>query len=341
MRKLRILALMHRDLVPPLSVTGIDTTTADWKMEYDVTVTLQELGHEVRSLGLHAELGPLREALDDFEPHIVFNLLEGFDDNPSLDQNVVSYLEMKRVPFTGCNSRGLVLGRDKTIGKKLLAYHRIAVPDFFLVSRGRRPKRPMRLGFPLIVKSADLDASIGISQASVVEDDARLAERVRFMHERIGSDALVESYIDGRELYVGILGNRRTQALPIWELDFSKMPEESRRIATERLKWSIAYQKRHGIVTGAAGGLGPGLDQRIQRTCKRVYKILGLTGYARIDLRLGAGDKVYVIEANPNPQLAYGEDFAESADSAGIPYHNLLQRIVNLGLRWAHPGAPD
>jgi D-alanine-D-alanine ligase len=340
MKRLRILALMHEDLVPPEDTTGVETTTAEWKMEYDVTVTLRELGHEVRSLGLRAELSPLREALESFQPHVVFNLLEGFDDNPALDQNVVAYLEMKRIPYTGCNARGLVLGRDKVIAKKLLSYHRIAVPDFVLIPRGLKARRPKRLRFPLIVKSATLDASVGISQASVVEDDARLAERVHFMHEKIGTDALVESYIDGRELYVGIIGNHRIQAFPVWELDFSKMPEESRRIATERLKWSIGYQRRHGIVTGPARGIPDGAGQRIQRVCKRVYKILRLSGYARIDLRLSDAGKLYVIEANPNPQLAYGEDFAESAERAGVRYDALLQRIASLGLRWAEPGGP-
>ena len=336
-RRLRILALMHEDLVPPEDVAGIDTTTADWKTEFDVTVTLREMGHEVRCLGLGGDLTPLREAIDDLEPHIAFNLLEGFDDIPALDQNVVAYLEMKKLPYTGCCARGLVLGRDKVLAKKLLSYHRIAVPDFLLVRRGRTPRRPRRLDFPLIVKSATLDASVGISQASVVEDDERLAERVRFIHEKIGTDALVESYIDGRELYVGILGNRRIAAFPVWELNFSKMPEETRRIATERLKWSISYQKRHGIMTGPALDMDDGQGERIQKICKRVFRILGLNGYARIDLRLSPDGRVYVIEANPNPQLAYGEDFAESAEKAGVGYEDLLQRIVNLGLRWADP----
>jgi D-alanine-D-alanine ligase len=334
---MRVLALMHEDLVPPEDITGIDTTAADWKMEFDVTATLREMGHDVRCLGMGGDLGPLREAIDEFDPQIAFNLLEGFDDIPALDQNVVAYLEMTKLPYTGCGARGLVLGRDKVLAKKLLSYHRIAVPDFVLVPRGRTPRRPRRLGFPLIVKSATLDASVGISQASVVEDDERLTERVRFIHERIGTDALVETYIDGRELYVGILGNRRIQAFPVWELNFSKMPEETRRIATERLKWSLAYQKRHGIMTGPAADLDEGVPEQIQKICKRVFRILGLNGYARIDLRLASTGRVYVIEANPNPQLAYGEDFAESAEKAGFSYEELLQRIVNLGLRWADP----
>jgi D-alanine-D-alanine ligase len=186
----------------------------------------------------------------------------------------------------------------------------------------------------LIVKSLTLDASLGISQASVVDSDERLLERVRFIHESLQTDALVEEYIEGRELYVGLLGNQRLQVLPVWELDFSGMPEESRKIATERLKWSLTYQKKHRIMTGRAGNLSPEELRRIISICKRVYRNLELSGYARIDLRLRPDGRVYVLEANPNPQLAYGEDFAESAESAGLDYGPLLDRIMALGLRW-------
>ena len=242
-----------------------------------------------------------------------------------------------RVPYTGCNSRGLVLARDKSLTKKILAYHRVPVPDFVVVPRGRAIRRPRRLGFPLIVKSLTLDASIGISQASVVGDDARLEERVRFIHESIGTPALVEEYVEGRELYVGILGNQRLQVLPTWELDFSGLPEEARHIATERLKWSLTYQKKHGIMSGDAKELPEPLVRSIGRLCKRVYRSLMLSGYARIDLRLAEDGRVVVLEANPNPQLAYGEDFAEAAEAAGVHYGPLLERIMTLGLAW-EPG---
>ena len=171
----------------------------------------------------------------------------------------------------------------------------------------------------------------------MVEDDARLEERVRFIHESIGTPALVEEYVEGRELYVGILGNQRLQVLPTWELDFSGLPEEARRIATERLKWSMSYQKKHGITTGAAKDLPEPLVRRIGELCKRVYRSLMLSGYARIDLRLADDGRVVVLEANPNPQLAYGEDFAEAAETAGVDYGPLLERIMALGLAW-EPG---
>jgi D-alanine-D-alanine ligase len=202
---------------------------------------------------------------------------------------------------------------------------------------GRVPKKPKRLSFPLIVKSLTYDASVGISQASVVEDDEKLRERVKFIHESVGTDAIVEQYIDGRELYVGLLGNHRLRVFPVWEMHLSKLPEEARRIATDRVKWSAKYQKKYGIKTGEAKGLTEEQVRLIQRICKRTYRILGLSGYARIDIRMEASGKFYVIEANANPQLAYGEDLAESAERAGVSYEKLIQRILNLGQRWSTP----
>ena len=333
-KKLRVLALLYEELVPPEDAKEAEARTSEWKTEYDVVTTLRALGHEVLPLGVAGDLGPIRKAVEEFKPHIAFNLLEAFDEVATWDQNVVAYLELLKVRYTGCNSRGLLLGRDKAIAKKLLSYHRIPVADFAVFRTGRPVRRPKRLAFPLIVKSLTLDASIGISQASVVENDEKLAERVRFIHESIGTDALVESYIEGRELYVGILGNDRLKVLPIWELLFTKMPEEQRKIATERLKWSLTYQKKHGIVSGEARDLPNGIASRIQEICKRTYRNLMLSGYARIDLRLTETGGLCVMEANPNPQLARDEDFADAAKAAGLDYGRVIQRILTLGLAW-------
>jgi D-alanine-D-alanine ligase len=340
MRPLRVLALMHRELVPPADTTGHDLATADWKTEYDVCANLRLQGHDVQPLGVADDLGVIRKTIDEWKPHITFNLLEDFHDVAIFDQNVVSYLELLRIPYTGCNPRGLLLARDKSLSKKLLAYHRISVPDFAVVPIGRTARRPKRLAYPLIVKSLIKEASEGISQASVVDDDEKLRQRVKFIHDTIGTDAIVERYIDGRELYVGVLGNHRLTVLPIWELFFTNMPDESWHIATDRVKWNRAYQQKHGIRSDEIKDLPEGLAERIQHISRRVYRTLGLSGYARIDLRLDSTGKVYVLEANPNPQLAYGEDFAESAERAGIHYQDLLQRIINLGMRWRpeHPG---
>jgi D-alanine-D-alanine ligase len=333
--KLRVLALMHRHLIPPDTIPeGTDLVSAPWRTEYDVITTLKALGHEVQPLAVHDDLGDIRRASEEWKPHIAFNLLEGFDDVTIFDQNVVSHLELLKLPYTGCNPRGLLMARDKSLSKKLLAYHRIRVPEFDVFRIGRPVKRAKRLAFPLIVKSLTQEASIGISQASVVESDEKLKERVAFIHESIGTAAIVEQYIEGRELYVGVLGNQALQALPVWEMFFTNMPPEARRIATDRVKWNVKYQKKYGIDSGPAKDLPEPVCDKLQHTCKRAYRALEMSGYARIDLRLDEAGNAWVLEANPNPQVAKGEDFADSAEKAGIAYDALIQRIINLGLRW-------
>jgi D-alanine-D-alanine ligase len=332
-RKVRVLALVHDHLVPPDDITGIDVLEAEWKMEYDVIETLREIGHEVRVLGIHDDLSGIRTAVNHFKPHIVFNLMEAFAGVTTFDQNVVSYLELLRLPYTGCNPRGLILARDKALSKKLLAYHRLPVPEFTVVRRDRKPVLPNRLQYPLIVKSLFFEASTGISQASVVENLDQLQRRVGFVHDSLGTAAIVEQFIDGRELYVGVLGNERLDVLPVWEMSFAHMPDNRWKIATERVKWSTQYQKRHGIMTSVAT-LERDAADRIQRIARRAYRALDLNGYARIDLRLDEAGRAYVLEANPNPNLAYGEDFAESAEISRVSYERLLDRILALGLRW-------
>jgi len=333
--RMRVLALVHRHLIPPDTIPeGTDITSAAWRTEYDVVTALRGMGHDVQVLGVHDDLGELRRASTEWKPHIAFNLLEGFDDITIFDQNVVSHLELLKLSYTGCNPRGLLLARDKSLSKKLLAYHRIAVPEFEVFRAGRPIRRPKRLQFPLMVKSLTQEASIGISQASVVDSDEKLKERVTFIHDSIGTAAIAEQYIEGRELYVGILGNQLLQALPVWELFFTNMPEGSRRIATDRVKWSVKYQKKYGIDSGPATELTDAVAQQIQHVCKRAYRALELSGYARIDLRMDAAGNVWVLEANPNPQIARGEDFAASAEKVGLSYEAVLQRIINLGVRW-------
>jgi D-alanine-D-alanine ligase len=334
-KKQRVLVLVHKHLVPPEHVNNHDVVNAPWKTEFDVMSTLQERGHDVKALGVQDELGGIRTTIHEWKPTIVFNLLEAFDDVTTFDQNVVSYLELLRMPYTGCNPRGLLLARDKALSKKLLAYHRIPVPDFAVFRRGRAIHIPSRLQFPVIVKSLTQEASIGISQASVVADEEKLRKRVEFIHESIGTHAIAERYIDGRELYVGVIGNERLQVFPLWEMHFSKMMEgDNWPIATERVKWSTKYQQKHGIMTDKAKELPEGLEAEIAKLAKRVYRTLEITGYARIDLRVDAAGKVYVLEANPNPQIAYGEDFAESAEHSGVAYGPLLDRILTLGRQW-------
>lgn len=339
MRRLRVLVLMHPDFMPPESTSGYTTQQINvWKTEYDVVSTLRAAGHEVRPLGVQDELKPVREAIEEFKPHVAFNLLEQFHGETFYDHNVASYLELMKVPYSGCNPRGLMLARGKDLSKTLVHHRRIAVPAFTVFPMRRKVKRPARLALPLFVKSLSEDGSKGISQASVVETDEKLAERVAFIHEYIGTAAIVEQYIEGRELYVGVLGNTRLRVLPVWELKFSNMGPGARHIATEKVKHDTTYQERAGIVDGPAKDLAPELRARIRRIAKRVYRTLDLDGYARIDFRLAADGTPFFLEANPNPEIAKSQEFATAAQHDGLAYPDLLHRILALGLSRAAAG---
>ncbi len=339
MKRLRVLVLIHPDLMPPDSRDGYSEKEAHvWKTEFDVVTTLRESRHDVRAIGVQHELKPIRDEVRHWQPDVVFNLLEQFHGETTYDQNVASYLELLRVPYTGCNPRGLMLARGKALSKKLLAYHRIPAPAFAVFPLRRKVVRPKRLRFPLIVKSVSEDASIGIAQASVVDSEEKLAERVGFVHERVGTDAIAEEYIEGREIYVGVLGNTRMQVLPVWELEFGEMRQGEARIATERVKHDPEYQERRGILQGPAEDLPPELAMRIQQTAKRICRTLQVDGYARVDFRLSPAGVPYFLEANPNPDIARTEEFAEAALHAGITYPQMLNRILQLGISRAHGG---
>jgi D-alanine-D-alanine ligase len=331
--------LVDPALVPPDSTEGYtEQEVNEWKTEYDVVSTLRAAGHEVRPLGVEDELKTVRDEIEGFKPHVVFTLLEDFHGKVIYDQNVASFLELMQIPYTGCNPRGLILARGKDLSKALVHYRRIAVPAFAVFPKRRKVKRPARLALPLIVKSLSEDSSLGISQASVVDTDEKLAERVAFIHERIGTAAIAEQYIEGRELYVGVLGNERLRVLPVWELKFGNLAEGAWPIATEKVKHDPSYQKRVGIVDGPAKDLAPEVYSRIQRIAKRAYRALELDGYARIDFRLSADGILYFIEANPNPEIAKSQEFATAARHDGLAYPKLLHRILALGIGRAKAG---
>ena len=335
MSKLRVLVLVREGHVPPDTLEGVtDEELNAWKAEFDVCETLRRLKHEVLPIGVYDDLSPIRNALRDFKPDITFMLLEEFHGVVTYDFAVISYLELMQQPYTGCNPRGLLLSKDKALSKKILTYHRIPTPRFAVFPFGKTVHRPKKLEFPLFVKSVVEDASFGISQASIVTTDEALAERVRFIHEKTNDDAIAEQYIEGRELYVGVIGNNRLKTFPAWEMDFGKMPDDMAKIATRQVKWNRKYQERHGIETFAAKGLDEATQLRLSKVCKRVYRALNMSGYGRMDLRMTDKGDIYVIEANANPNIEYGEDFAESAHLAGVEYEALLQQILNLGLRY-------
>jgi D-alanine-D-alanine ligase len=333
-KKLKILALF--DAIAPTTIDqdlSAELKTEDWKTEANVLAALAELGHTVEHLAIFDDLNLLRQKLDAFQPDIIFNLADQFRNNRAFDQNIVSFLEMHGMAFTGCGSTGLTLCKHKAISKKILGYHRIHVPEFTVITRGKRIARPARLKFPILVKPLKEEASYGISQASFVETDEQFKERVQFIHTSHDCDVIAEEYIAGRELYVSVIGNHKLEVYPIRELVFKEVPPDEPKIATYRAKWDEEYRKKWGLQNQFAEALDPALEKDIRQTAKRIYRLLTIDGYARVDFRVTPDNKIYFIEANPNPHLAADEDFAQSALQAGISYPKLIDRIIRIGLK--------
>jgi D-alanine-D-alanine ligase len=332
-KKLKVLALFDAMGPPPADgdLTA-ELKKEDRKTERNVLDALAKLEHAAEHLVIFDDLDPLRQKLQTFQPHVIFNLADQFKNNRAFDQNIASFLELQGLHFTGCGSSGLLLCKNKGISKKILGYHRIHVPNFVTIARGKRIARPRKLKFPILVKPLKEEASLGISQASLVENDEQFKERVQFIHEKYDNDVIAEEYIEGRELYVGILGHHRLQVFPIRELVFKQVPPDEPKIATYKAKWDEEYRKRWGLENQFAEGLDPAVVRKIEDTCKRIYRLLTIDGYARIDLRLTPNNEIYFIEANPNPILAEDEDFAQSAQKAGITYPELIERIMRTAL---------
>jgi D-alanine-D-alanine ligase len=333
-RKLKILALF--DARSPTTIDqdlSAEFKTEDRKTEANVLAALAHLGYQTEYLAIFDDLDLIQQKLQQFQPDLIFNLADQFNNNRAFDQNIVSFLAMRGVPFTGCGSTGLTLCKHKAISKKILGYHRIHTPEFITIARGKRIARPKRLKFPIVVKPLKEEASLGIAQASFVETDDQFKERVQFIHDSYDNDVIAEEYIEGRELYVSLLGNHRLDVYPIRELVFREVPPDEPKMATYKAKWDEAYRKKWGLENQFAEGLDPAVIATIQKACKRIYHLLTIDGYARLDLRLTRDNKVYFIEANPNPILAEDEDFAQSAQKAGLTYPQLIERIIRLALK--------
>ena len=335
MKKLRVMMLMHTEFVPPEDLSDKnDPRMEKVRTEYDVKKALLALGHEVKIVAVEDEVRPIRQVIEEWKPHVAFNLMEAFANKGDWDYYIVSYLNMLKVPCTGCNSRGMLLSRDKALSKKLLHYHRIKVPEFKVFYWGNKikPGKVKNLPYPMIVKSLTEQGSVAIAQASFVNNEEELRQRVAQVHEMTGDHAIAEQYIDGRELYVTVMGNTRLKVLPVRELVFDKVDENKPRIATYQVKWNKEYRKRWGIEYQFARNLPEGIPEYIEHLAKRIYKILELSSYARIDLRLSKDGKIYVLEANPNAGIARDEDVIFSAKKAGLSYEAFIQKILNLAI---------
>lgn len=341
MKKTRVLVLFDTDDQPPSTQDFAKHIESVDEAEFDVARALIARGHEVRCLGFKDDIDQLIHGLRAAPCDVVFNLAERFREESALDYTVASVLDMLGLAYTGASSEGLMLARDKALTKKVLAYHGILIPHFMVCPTGQPIHRPSDLRYPLIVKPLDEDASVGIAQSSVVRDDEALATRISFIHEKIGTDAIVEEFIEGRELYIGVIGNEKPRALPPIEMVFKNEPNVEGRIATFKAKWSMKYRQSRGIENMVATDLSKSLLQRLSDVAVRTYKAAGLRDYGRIDVRLAHDDAIYVVEANPNPYLADGEDLAWAAEESGYPYHDLIEKIAEMAMGRQRKTAPS
>jgi len=337
-KKLDVLVIFDLPSPPPKDLDlSRELDSEDWKTEAHVVRALNRLGHRVRTIGLYDDPGPVLDEIKTHRPDVVFNLAEQFKDRSANDRNVVALLEMMDVRYTGSSPTGLTLCKDKGMTKEILSYHRIDFPDFAVFPPSANIRKPKQLDYPLFIKPLKDEASYGIAQDSFVRDDRAFEERVRFIHERMNQQALAEEYIEGRELYVSLIGNLRLHVLPIREVVFSKMPESQPQFATFKAKWDEEYRKKWGIKNIFAEELPEGIPEKIAAICKVVYRALHIRGYGRIDLRLTPEGRIVVLEANPNPGLAPDDEVAQSALKAGYAYEDLIEWILRLAFVRIYP----
>jgi D-alanine-D-alanine ligase len=332
MKKKLAVTVLVDDVEIPAGDPDFLTASEEPGTEYHVIGALRALGHNVSVLGAVRDIEAVIAGLKERKPDIVFNLTEHLSGDRRFDKSIAAVLEILDIPFTGAGSIGLLLSRDKGLCKQLLGLHRIRVPRFVFLPPNRAIKVPKTLRFPLVIKPAFEDSSEGISNASIVKSEGTLQERVQFVHENWEQAAIAEEYIEGRELYVTILGNRRLSVLPIRECCFNFDGNEGPCLATYRVKWDAEYRQKWNIKFGFAELEEP-VIRNIERTCKKAYRILHLRDYGRIDIRLTSDKKIHILEANSNPDIAYGEEVAESAEKSGISYENLIKQILNMASR--------
>ena len=307
------------------------TRTLDKKeVEDEVAEALGKLGHEAT---LHVLDGSIRglHALARIECDLVFNLAESFAGKDTADHCIAAYLELLDKRFTGSGSHGLLFAQDKAVAKKILEFHGIHTPVFARSYRGRLDFSH-DLEFPVIVKPAREDGSIGIEFNAVVSTIRELMERIDWLHANFDSPVLIEEYVDGREMYVGVIGNDNPSPLPVVELDLSKLPEGTPRIAGAEVKWGKGTRAYRDTKSAVVDDLPEETATLLQQTAVAVYQALELRDYARIDMRLRPDGRVAVIEANPNPWLASKAEFVMAARKAGRTYTQLIEEIVDLAI---------
>ena len=337
MSKLKIVVLYDRVLVdeaeeqPAAAEKSPVVRTLDKKeVEEEVAEALGKLGHETTMHELDGTAKSLL-GLARLECDLVFNLCESFADDDTADFKIAAFLELIRKRYTGSGTHGLMLAQDKAIAKKIFAFHGIHTPVFAKSFRGRLDFSH-DLQFPVIVKPAREDGSIGIEFGAVVSSIRELMERMDWLHANFNSPVLIEEYIEGREMYVGVLGNDNPEALPVVELDLSKLPDGTPRIAAAEVKWGKGTKAYRDTKSAVATDLPEETVLALQQTAVAAYQALELRDYGRVDMRLKPDGHIHVIEVNPNPWLSSKAEFAMAARKSGRNYAQLVEEIVELAM---------
>ena len=299
----------------------------------NVEEALREKNHESTRVVVNDRIEPVIEALKKFEPDIVFNMAEAFAGRSALESNVAALLNLLGLRYTGSSPAGLILAGDKTLTKKVLTFHGILTARFATVFRGAVDWAG-DINFPLILKPPQEDASLGITQKSIVNDVQELLKTMSSLQTEYQSPVLAEEFIDGREFYVGVLGNSDAQALPVMELDFSGYPEGMPKIASWEAKWGDDGDEKGAEFEGTKSvfptDVPDALAERMQKVAVDAFHALRLRDYARVDLRVNAKEEIYVIEVNPNCYLEKNAEFASAAGKSGLEYPALIDRIIEL-----------
>ena len=299
----------------------------------DIETALRSSDHECERVVVDDKVEPLIKALTKYDPDIVVNLAESFAGRSALESNVAALLNLLGLRYTGSSPAGLLLAGDKTLTKKVLTFHGILTARFATVFRGAVDWAG-DIKFPLILKPPQEDASLGITQKSIVNDVQELLQTMSSLQTEYQSPVLAEEFIDGREFYVGVLGNSDAQALPVMELDFSGFPEGMPKIASWEAKWGDEGDEKGAEFEGTKSvfptDLSDELTERMQKVAVDAFHALRLRDYARVDLRVNAKEEIYVIEVNPNCYLEKKAEFASAAKKSGMEYPELINRIIEL-----------
>ncbi len=308
----------------------VDKTTPMEEFDY-IAKKLENVGFRTYTLNIKDSLDLMLSNFKKEKPDVIFNFVEIYKDNSRLEMNIVGLYELLGIPYTGAPSMALANCQNKTLAKRLLKSGGIRIPQFFIVST-KSARYSHKLNYPLLVKPAFEDASVGIENESIVYNSKKLRERIEYILEHFQQPALVEEFIQGRELNLAVMGDKRLRVLPISEIDFTAMPDHLHNIVSYQAKWDPHHESYHKTIPICPAPLPKKIEKKAKEIALKAFKVMGCRDYARVDIRLAKDKKLYVLEVNPNPDITEGAGFMRSAEYSGMTYAQALKRIVKYAL---------